>query len=64
MINFVEDSAIAGGYAFWRASQVECDASVGTVMSTRLVLDSRGGFDGAAGSGRSLFAMLRSVHSV
>jgi hypothetical protein len=33
-------------------------------MSTRLVLDSRGGFDGAAVSRMSLFAMLRSVHSV
>jgi hypothetical protein len=35
-------------------------------MSTRLVLDSRGSFDGAAISGMSfeLIAMLRSVHSV
>jgi hypothetical protein len=51
----------AGSHAFWRTSQAECDASVGTVMSTRLVLDSRGGFDGAAVSGMSLLAMLRSV---
>jgi hypothetical protein len=55
-----------GGYAFWSASQAEYDASVGTVMSTRPVLDSRGSFDGAAIGGVSftLFAMLRSVHSV
>src|SRR6266852_9065116 len=33
-------------------------------MSTRLVLDSRGGFDGAAVSGMSLFAMLRGVNSI
>jgi hypothetical protein len=33
-------------------------------MSTRLVLDSRGSFDGAAVSGMFLFATLRSVHSV
>lgn len=33
-------------------------------MSTRLVLDSRGGFDGTAVSGMSLFAVLRSVHGV
>jgi len=43
---------------------VECDASVGTVVFSRLVLDSRGGFDGAAVSGMSLFVMLRGVHSV
>ena len=33
-------------------------------MSTRLVLDSRGSFDGAAVSGMSLFMVLRGVHSV
>jgi hypothetical protein len=32
-------------------------------MSTRLILDSRGGFDGVAVSGMSLFAMLRNVHT-
>ena len=33
-------------------------------MFTRLVLDSRGGFDGAAVAGMSLFAVLCSVRSV
>lgn len=54
----------AGGYAFWRPSQAECDASVEAFISTRFVVDSRDGFDRAAVSGMSLFAMLRSVYSV
>ena len=33
-------------------------------MSTRLVLDSRGSFDGAAVSGMFLFVMLQGVRSV